>query len=622
MKISEQFIASLLARIDLVDLVGKTINLRLVGANFIGLCPFHQEKTPSFTVNKVKQFFYCFGCKESGDAIRFSMLIKGHNFVESVQYLANEYGLRLEQDHITKSDPLINEIYKILDLAVDYYHQELLKNHPEAIAALNYLINDRKISLNTIRHFKLGLANKEWTTLLKFFQNSNKNSNNLQLLEQAGLIITKNGESYDRFMERIIFPIRNRYAQTIGFGGRALSDEQTPKYINSPETIVFSKNKELYGLEEVKSTLKNFNNLIIVEGYLDVLSLFQAEIVNVVATLGTALNSNHIKTVLSIVPEIIFCFDGDLAGNKAAIKAMQISLDMLSIGALHSKHSIKFGSLPKGYDPDLLVKEKGNKEFKQLIAEAKVLSDFFFDYLLEKYPEKTIEDLNKLANDAKTYITKFKDIILKNLWYEKLAKILGIDSSLLKIEIDKKNKNIDNINHIKNLNYKQIYHKKNYITPISTNANKAICMLLVNPKLLSLCEPLEERKLNDLKSPLPSDIDLFMKIINFLRNKGVENYTNLGLNVNLLSLDNYNKIINELALIMEPMYMQKLLSMDPVKMVQLIPLSGMEQEFVGAVKQVNKVILKLMLDDFLIISKERNLTNQEKLYLQQILKEL
>lgn len=497
------------------------------------------------------------------------------------------------------------------------------------------------------------MANKGWTQLLTFFQNyncikkkihivnnniSNLKSLELVKLEQAGLIINKNGKIYDRFRERIIFPIRNRYGKTIGLGARALLEKQIPKYINSPETVIFIKNKELYGLEQVQNTLKNFNNLIIVEGYLDVLSLFQANINNVVATLGTSININHIQTLITVVPEIIFCFDGDVAGDKAAIKAMQIAMDLLSNGILNNKHSIKFMCLPRGYDPDLLIHKKGCKEFKRLINEAKILSDFFFEYLSNKYPDKNLENLNKLVLEGKEYIAKFKDLVLQNLWYERLGKMLGINSNLFNANAINPNIHISSnkisnkstYKYMNNKNYNNNNYKKYHMPPsvptLISNATKAICMLLVNPKLLGLCTildvTLDHHKFNELNTVLHPDIELFIKIINFLNNQRVENYANLELNNNLLILDNYHKVVAELSVILEPGDMQKLLSIDPSKIISLIPWNGMEQEFLGAVKQINKAILKLKLDNYLMLSKERHLTLEEKLHLQQILKEL
>jgi DNA primase len=636
MRVSEQFIASLLARINLVELISKKITLRQAGANFIGLCPFHQEKTPSFTVNQNKQFFHCFGCKESGDAIRFFMLIEHKGFLESVEDLANQYGLYLEKEPVSHPDPLIEKAHKILNVAADFYHQELFKSNPQAIAALNYLI-DRGLNLTTIRHFNLGFANSGWTNLIDFCEQQatakvlelEKNIDIKTTLNQAGLIIEKNCKFYDRFRARIMLPICNKFGKVVAFGARVINLEQTPKYLNSPETIVFSKQKELYGLDKIKNKLKNFTSLIVVEGYIDVLTLFQAEIYNVVATLGTALNEYHIRTIINIVPEIIFCFDGDLAGNKAAIRAMNFAINMIGAGILNNNHIVRFVSLPKSYDPDLLVKEKGATEFKKIVLEAKVLSDFFFEYLLKKYPDNNIESLNKLAEEAKSQINKLPNNLLQDLWYEKLAGILGIQSDILKPKSNSakvstiQNHGYNNSNYYNKKESARSYAKKsltynnnnisNHKYPVS-NATKALAMLLLDNNLLSLCSNLcSKLDNNDLCIVnLPPDIDLFIKIVRILQD----------LKNSKIITDNKQQVdIEKLMPYLETVYAQRLLLLESKKIVQFIPFAGMEQEFLGAVKRIDRVLIENTVDELLTISKQRNLEAKEKLLLQQLLQD-
>ena len=636
MRVSEQFIASLLARINLVELISKKITLRQAGANFIGLCPFHQEKTPSFTVNQNKQFFHCFGCKESGDAIRFFMLIEHKGFLESVEDLANQYGLYLEKEPVSHPDPLIEKAHKILNVAADFYHQELFKSNPQAIAALNYLI-DRGLNLTTIRHFNLGFANSGWTNLIDFCEQQatakvlelEKNIDIKTTLNQAGLIIEKNCKFYDRFRARIMLPICNKFGKVVAFGARVINLEQTPKYLNSPETIVFSKQKELYGLDKIKNKLKNFTSLIVVEGYIDVLTLFQAEIYNVVATLGTALNEYHIRTIINIVPEIIFCFDGDLAGNKAAIRAMNFAINMIGAGILNNNHIVRFVSLPKSYDPDLLVKEKGATEFKKIVLEAKVLSDFFFEYLLKKYPDYNIESLNKLAEEAKSQINKLPNNLLQDLWYEKLAGILGIQSDILKPKSNSakvstiQNHGYNNSNYYNKKESARSYAKKsltynnnnisNHKYPVS-NATKALAMLLLDNNLLSLCSNLcSKLDNNDLCIVnLPPDIDLFIKIVRILQD----------LKNSKIITDNKQQVdIEKLMPYLETVYAQRLLLLESKKIVQFIPFAGMEQEFLGAVKRIDRVLIENTVDELLTISKQRNLEAKEKLLLQQLLQD-
>ena len=592
MKVSEQFIASLLARVDLVDLIGKKINLRRVGANFIGLCPFHQEKTPSFTVNQGKQFFHCFGCKKSGDAIQFIMEVDHKNFIDAVESLAGYYGLCVEKEPQQEINPLIEKIYKILNIATDFYHKELFKDHIVAKTAFNYLI-ERGINLSTIQHFKLGFVNAGWTNITDFLL---QQSFEPALLQQAGLVLEKNGKFYDRFRLRIIFPIRNKFGKVIGFGGRALNVEQIPKYLNSPETIVFKKNQELYGLDEVKNQLKNINNLIVVEGYVDVLTLVQAGFPNVVATLGTAFNEAHLQTMFSVTSEVIFCFDGDVAGYKATIRAMELCINMMATGNMQSKYVVKFVLLPNNYDPDLLIRDKGCQEFKYCLQNAKILSDFFFEYLVKKYPEKNIESLNQLAQEAKSQIVKFQDKLLQNLWYEKLAGLLGIESDTLKqIKTSGFTKTTNNFKNKTNYNY------------LISNAYRALAILLINPRLLQFCDLLSDSRFSNLK--LPQDVDLLIKTIELMKS--------LQSQRELKEVD-----IEYLATKLDPVYAQQLLSLGTKKIVQCIPEQGIEQEFLGAVKKINRALIEQMVDELLIVAKNRNLEDQEKLLLQQILKEL
>ena len=595
MKVSEQFIASLLARIDLVDLISKKINLRKVGANFIGLCPFHQEKTPSFTVNQDKQFFHCFGCKKSGDAIQFIMETDRKSFIDTVETLASSYGLCIEKEPQQEVNPLIEKIYKILSMAADFYHQELFKDYVFAKTALSYL-NDRGINLATIKHFKLGFVNVGWTNIFDFFL---QQSFEPTVLQQAGLILEKNGKFYDRFRLRIMFPIRNKFGKTIGFGGRALNVEQIPKYLNSPETIIFKKNQELYGLDEAKSKLKDLNNLIVVEGYIDVLTLVQAGFVNVVGTLGTAFNETHLKIIFNSTTEVIFCFDGDIAGYKATIRVMELCINMLAIGKISSKYIVRFVLLPNNYDPDLFVREKGFQEFKNYLLDAKILSDFFFEYLAKKYSERTVESLNQLAHEAKSQIAKFQDNLLQNLWYEKLAGLLGVDSNSLK-QIKSNNTNTPKISN----KFNKV--KINYSYPI-TNAYRALAMLLIEPNLLQFCDLLSYARFPKLN--LSQDIVLLIKIIELMKHiQSPEELKDVS--------------IQSLAADLDSVYAQKLLSLETKKIVQFIPPKGMEQEFIGAVKQINRALIEQEVDELLVAAKDRKLEDQEKLMLQQMLKEL
>lgn len=590
MKVSEQFIANVLSKIDLVELISKKVHLRRVGANFIGLCPFHQENTPSFTVNPIKQFFHCFGCKKSGDAISFLIEKEQKTFIDALTILANQSGLSLDSDaEYTVHNPLIDKVHKILDQAASYYHQELLnQNSSVAKKALDYLHN-RGLSIDIIKRYKLGVAYAGWTNLYDLLV---KQYSDVSVLQHTGLFLEKNGKFYDRFRSRIVFPIINKFGKTVGFGARALTAEQIPKYLNSPESIVFKKNQELYGLYYAKNYSNNFNTAIVVEGYLDVLTLTQAGISNVVATLGTAINENHLRSLLYKVPEIIFCFDGDIAGYKATVKAMVLCIDMIARDIIKSKHIVKFVLLPENYDPDSLVKEQSAKALLYYLEQAKLLSDFFFAYLEHKYPNKSIENLNQLAQEAKSYIDKFNDNVLKKLWYQKLSKLLGVE-------------------YIENVSSSSIkkHPKTPRIYPIS-NAYRVIAMLVLDPKLVKFCSILINDRFAHLK--LAEDLTLLIKIIELLQRSETLLYN---------SKDTMHYLTSNL----EPVYAQKLLLLNISKMVPLIiniSTEEIEQEFIGAVKKINKELIEKLVEGLLMLAKSRNLETQEKLLLQQMLSEL
>lgn len=602
MKVSEQFIANVLSKIDLVELISKKVHLRRVGANFIGICPFHQEKTPSFTVNPVKQFFYCFGCKKSGDAVSFLIETEKKPFIDALTILANQVGLSVGGDaEYNVNNPLIDKIHKILDQVAHFYHQALLTANSNIAKTARDYLHSRAISIGTIKRYKLGVADTGWTNIYDLLLDQ---YNDVSLLKHTGLFSEKNGKLYDRFRTRIIFPILNKSGQTIGFGARALIAEQTPKYLNSPESIVFKKSQELYGLYYAKNYGKNFNTVIVVEGYLDVLTLMQAGISNVVATLGTAVNENHLRSLLYMVSEIIFCFDGDVAGYKATVKAMMLCINMLSQGIIKSKHIIKFVVLPENYDPDLLLKEQGTKALLYYLDQARLLSDFFFDYLERKYPEKSVESLNQLAQEAKSYIDIFNDNVLKQLWSKKLSKLLGVEYNICTQHAIIANTTNTNIK--KDRKIQRIY-------PIS-NAYRVIAMLVLDPKLVKFCSILIHDRFANLK--LAVDLTLLLKIIKLL-------YTLLQRSQTLL----YNKedTIHYLMSNLEPVYAQKLLLLDVNKVVPLIKnisAEEIEQEFIGAVKQINKELIEQLVEELLVLAKQRNLVIQEKLLLQQMLGEL
>jgi DNA primase len=370
--IPQAFIQELLARVDVVDVVGRHVQLKKAGANFLGLCPFHAEKSPSFTVSPSKQFYHCFGCGAHGSAIGFLMEHSGLSYVEAIRDLAQAVGIPVPEESPgavgeSRRDPGLLEL---LAKAAQFY-KDRLKDTPRAV---DYL-KGRGLSGRTAARFAIGYAPEGWRSLQAAVPDYASPA-----MVEAGLVIDAEGEGgtrkrYDRFRDRIMFPIRNPRGQVIGFGGRVIGDGE-PKYMNSPETPLFSKGRELYGLFEARDALRSANCAVVVEGYMDVVMLAQHGVGNAVATLGTSTTPDHVRKLLRIVDRIVFSFDGDAAGRKAAWRALEACLPE----AADTKR-MEFLFLPPQHDPDSFVREQGVAGFEALLAEALPLSEFLIQGL-------------------------------------------------------------------------------------------------------------------------------------------------------------------------------------------------------------------------------------------------
>lgn len=412
-KIPRQFIQELIARIDLVDLVDARVLLKQAGSNFTARCPFHSEKTPSFTVSRDKQFYHCFGCGAHGNAIDFLMGYDHLSFVEAVESLAASAGLKIPVDAQSATvDPqskMAKAIYELQD-AVSRFYAHQFKVHPETSRAITYL-KRRGVSGELAQRYRLGYAPPGWQNLPSEFSR--------ELLEAAGLMIMKDDKAYDRFRDRIIFPIRDRRGRVVGFGGRVMGDE-TPKYLNSPETIVFKKHKEVYGLYELLKQSPRPERIVVVEGYMDVIALAQNGISNSVATLGTATSADHVELLFRYTDELVFCFDGDSAGQKAAWKALEASLSFLRDG-----RQIRFLVLPEGQDPDSLVRSEGADAFLNRLDTALPFSDYFFRCLVRRLDLGTLEGRAALINKAKPLIGKLPAGVFREMIDKRLEELAG-----------------------------------------------------------------------------------------------------------------------------------------------------------------------------------------------------
>ncbi|MFZ4498470.1 MAG: DNA primase, partial [Burkholderiales bacterium] len=357
--IPQSFIDDLLTRLDIVDVVGKRIQLKRAGANLSACCPFHDERSPSFTVSPTKQFYHCFGCGAHGTAIRFVMEYENLGFVEAVESLAASLGLEVPDERGPASGSVRSRseaLRPLLNAAATLYRQKL-RDTPRAI---DYL-KRRGLTGQIAKRFGLGYAPEGWDALASVFSDYRGNAD----LIEAGLVVAgEAGKRHDRFRDRIMFPITDGAGRMIGFGGRIL-DRGEPKYLNSPETPLFSKGRELFGLWPAKDAMKRENRAIVVEGCMDVVALAQHGVENAVATLGTATTPNHVQKLLRMVDEIVFCFDGDAAGRRAAWRALENSL-----GVLRDDARLKFLFLPDGEDPDTYVRQVGADGFREALGDA------------------------------------------------------------------------------------------------------------------------------------------------------------------------------------------------------------------------------------------------------------
>lgn len=412
----ESFIADLVSRTDIIELIQSRVPLIKRGKNHVACCPFHQEKSPSFTVNRDKQFYYCFGCGASGNVISFLRNHDRMDFIEAITYLANQIGIELPNQSSSNPTKDRQPAYDLLSQIAKYYQEEL-RQSPMAI---DYL-KSRGLTGQIAKQFGIGYAPNEWDYLKKRLGDGAKS-----LLIDTGVLIEKDKtKSYDFFRHRVIFPIRNLRGQVVGFGGRSLNNDM-PKYLNSPETYLFHKSSELYGFYEAKKANPEFKYIVVVEGYMDVVSLAQHGITQAVATLGTAINPKHLQKILLYSPTIVFCFDGDTAGQQAAWKALTISLAMLRDGV-----DIRFLFLPAKEDPDSLVRQIGKEEFIKRLNGATSLGNFLFAKLRQEIDMHSTAGKAHFAHEATQLLKQIPDGIYQKLLFEQLAKMLQVDKASL-----------------------------------------------------------------------------------------------------------------------------------------------------------------------------------------------
>jgi DNA primase len=416
-KIPKHFIDELLTRIDIVEVIDRRVPLKKTGRDFTARCPFHDERTPSFTVSPTKQFYHCFGCTASGSAITFLMEFAHLDFRDAVNELAASVGLDVPtSEHLSARD---QDAPRLLQLIADAnrWFKEQLRQHTTAIEAIAYL-KSRGITGEIAARFELGFAPDGWENLTA---TAGGHSEQLAILVKAGLLAKRNkGGHYDRFRSRIIFPIHDSRGRVIGFGGRIIGKGE-PKYLNSPETPVFHKGSELYNLHRARSAIAKEAWSLVVEGYTDVLSLSQHGIDNAVATLGTTTTPIHMQRLFRLAPSVVFCFDGDPAGRNAAWKALETALPEMEGG-----HQASFLFLPEGEDPDSLIRKKGADILRELAKKATPLPDFLFDTLVQKTDLERMDGRARLAELARPLLGKLPNGPLHELMKDRLAELSGV----------------------------------------------------------------------------------------------------------------------------------------------------------------------------------------------------
>lgn len=627
--IPESFIDELLSRVDIVEVIKPHVALKRRGANYLGKCPFHTEKTPSFTVSPTKQFYHCFGCGANGNSLRFLTEYEGLHFVEACEALADRVGLQLPNDPNQKEKvPRHNELFKLLEEANLFFQKHLRASGTEkktdntssnqfnksdntsgkksdnhtsdnkaANKAVQYL-KSRGITGSTAKFFAVGYAPQSWDALLHSLGQKGKR---IPELFTAGLVVCKeeNKDRYfDRFRDRIMFPIRDRRGRVLGFGGRVI-DQGTPKYLNSPETPVFHKGQEVYGLYEARLKNRHLTTLIVVEGYMDVLSLSQAGIEQVVATLGTALTDKHLDLLFRQVFELIFCFDGDAAGRTAADRALKSCLPHMKEG-----RRVKFVFLPNNEDPDSVIRRQGKPAFLAYLEKATSLTDYLFDSVSRTLDLTHIDGRAALVSRARPLIARLPEGILKQMMFEKLTELSGASqmgvsggagSQIISQRGSSQNSRYQNSKNPRDvLSYQ---HKRAAQTPPTSPALRALAMLLENRNLLSLISKPYGFEMADTPGTalLCVIIDILQKepaiTVEQLQGRLSEQWTDIFESIDLKLIANF------------------------------VPKEGQEAEFLGAIERLQERATEQLLESLIAKAKINALTSQEKTQLRHLIEQ-
>jgi DNA primase len=460
-RIPDNFIDELLTRVDIVDVIERRVPLKKAGREWTACCPFHNERSPSFYVSPQKQFFHCFGCGAHGSAIKFLMDYDRLEFPDAIEELAQSAGLKVPYEGNRDDKPREDrsDLYTLLDEAASFYQREL-GNSPEATS----YVDRRGLDEEIVKRFRIGWAPAGFDGVMKAL---GTNDRRRQLLNEAGMVASnERGNKYDRFRERVMFPILDRRGRVIAFGGRVLSSDQSPKYLNSPETPLFHKGKELFALWQVKQANQTVTRIMVVEGYMDVIALHQAGLPIAVATLGTATTPEHAEVLFRTAPDVYFCFDGDRAGKAAAWRALESVLPRMRDG-----RQAHFLFLPDGEDPDTLVRKEGKDGFEKRMKESMPMSEYFFEELARDVDVSRLDGRARLAERARPLIAKLPDGAFRDLMGQELERRTGAKAVL---------------------EPEPVLNRSNQVRPANVQRSlvrSAITLLLAQPALADEVEP-------------------------------------------------------------------------------------------------------------------------------------
>lgn len=578
-RIPSTFIDELLSRIDIIDIIDARVPLVKKGREFQACCPFHHEKTPSFTVSPTKQFYHCFGCGAHGTAVGFLMEYENMPFPEAIEDLASKAGLEVpREDDGERPRENLAPLFTLMERAGEWYRKQL-KEHPQADKAIQYL-KQRGLSGEIAASYGLGFAPDGWSNIHDALTD-NHDKTTTQQMTRTGLLIEKdNGGHYDRFRNRIIFPIHDSRGRIIGFGGRVLGDEK-PKYLNSPESPLFHKGQELYGLYQARKNVRNLKQILVVEGYMDVVALAQFGIHYSVATLGTATTTDHLNQLFRTVNQVVFCFDGDRAGRDAARKAMDTAIPLMRDG-----REVHFMFLPDGEDPDSMVRKEGTRQFEQRISQSVPLSRLFFSQLEEEANPGTIDGRARLVSLARPKLSRLPAGMFREMMFKKLSSMVEMDEDAV-------------ANHLLDTPAANPASRKPKVQPARSGQTPspvriALSILLHQPELIKITD--DTSSISGVETP---GIDLLIQVMETLRQ---------------------NPDISSAALLErwrgreDEDILHKVAQWNPS-----IPDDGVESELKGALKKLHKLHQEQRTEKLLEKASREPLSPSEKQELQELL---